>query len=137
VCDLHRRWGEEDPARFGFADVAALPAPADARTVAALRRRGALRVSPELAAALDARAHLPAGSAPEVALRAAAVAACAAAAAAAGGGAGAWPLQMWHWLGANDGDEGGADEGAAPGAEGGGARAAGVAMHVTRDTVFY
>jgi hypothetical protein len=141
VCDLHRRWGEEDPARFAFADVASLPAPSDARTVAALRRCGALRTSPELAAALAARIPLAAGSPPEVALRAAAVAACAAAAAAAAGGAGAWPLQLWHWLSANEPEttDAAADAAAAVAAanEGGGVPPAGVAMHITRDTVFY
>jgi hypothetical protein len=121
VCDLHRRYSEEDPARFAFCDIGSLPAPADAALVAALRRRGAIRTSDELAARLSAGALLPSGGAEEVALRAAAVAAAAAAAAAAPGGV--TPLQLWHWLAANEEAH----------AEGEG----GAGLHLTRDTAFY
>ena len=70
---------EEDAARFGFGDAAALPAAADVALVAALRRRGALRLSPALAQRVADGALLPRGGREEVALRAAAVAAVASA----------------------------------------------------------
>ncbi len=121
VCDLFRRYSEEDPSRFAFCDIGSLPAPADASLVAALRRRGAIRTSDELAARLNSGALLPSGGAEEVALRAAAVAAAAAAAAAAPGGV--TPLQLWHWLSANEEAH----------AEGEG----GAGLHLTRDTTAY
>jgi hypothetical protein len=143
VADLHRRFGcerhfgqdlradleidtlrspvllcrQDDPARFGFEDAGALPAPADARLVASLRRRGALCVSDGLAARITAQTALPAGCADEVALRAAAVAAVTAAVAAAPSGVTA--LQLAFWLEAQPHDD-----------------VAAVA-HITRDTVFY
>ena len=113
----------EDPARFAFADIAALPAPADAALVAALRRCGAVRVSPSLAERLAADALLPPGGREEVALRAATVAAAAAACAASPGGA-LSPVQLSFWLAANGGS-------------GGDGAADVVPLHRVRDTVFY
>ena len=103
--------------------MASLPAPADAALVAALRRRGALRVSAALAERIAEGAHLPPGGREELALRAAAVAAVAAACAAAPA-----PLSPQHlqlWLAANGG--GGGEDGPAEL----------VPMHRVRDTVFY
>ena len=114
-----RFFSAEHPALFGFADIAALPAPADAALVAALRRRGALQVEPALAARVAEGALLPPGGREELALRAAAVAAVAAACAASPAGQ-LSPAQLAHWLAANGGD--GADV---------------VPMHRVRDTVFY
>lgn len=113
---------EDEPARFGFADMAALPAPADAALISALRRRGALRVSPALAERIAEGAHLPPGGREEVALRAAAVAAVAAACAAVP--AQLTPQQIAHWLASNGGGGGDGDVGVVP-------------MHRVRDTVFY
>ena len=122
TCHCLNSFSADEPARFAFADIAALPAPADAALVAALRRVGAVRVGPALAERLAAGTPLPPGGRDEVALRAAAVAAAAAACAASPGGA-LSPMQLSFWLAANGGGiEGAADV---------------VPLHRVRDTVFY
>jgi len=110
--------------RFGFADVAALPARADAALVAALRRRGALWVAPALAQRISDGELLPAGGRDELALRAAAVAVVAHAQKAASAPLSA--AQIGFWLAANAGSSSSDD-----------AKDNVVPMHRVRDTVFY
>eukprot|EP00195_Chlamydomonas_chlamydogama_P001625 CAMPEP_0202915646 /NCGR_PEP_ID=MMETSP1392-20130828/66246_1 /ASSEMBLY_ACC=CAM_ASM_000868 /TAXON_ID=225041 /ORGANISM="Chlamydomonas chlamydogama, Strain SAG 11-48b" /LENGTH=355 /DNA_ID=CAMNT_0049607765 /DNA_START=15 /DNA_END=1082 /DNA_ORIENTATION=+ len=82
--------GERDK-RFAFTDLADLTADSGPYLTAALRARGVLRLSGDLATTLDSHQDLPAGP-HERALRAATVAAADGVAAAAGGALSAWEV---------------------------------------------
>ncbi|GFR52114.1 hypothetical protein Agub_g14627, partial [Astrephomene gubernaculifera] len=74
AADLATLYGSRDE-RFAFPDVDQLAADSGPTTIAVLRAKGVLRLSGELAAAVDGGEELPAGP-HERALRAAAVTAC-------------------------------------------------------------